>query len=920
MSAVKKVFSWRVFKWLLLMGLFIGICVFLFVLIFILRASKDLPSPEALAEYAPPVMTRVHAGDGKLIQEYAEQHRVFVPIESIPKKVQHAFVAAEDQRFYSHDGFDGRGFTRAMISNVGNKLGGRRLEGASTITQQVAKNILVGNEYSVARKVREIITARRMEKVMDKDHILELYLNEIYLGDRSYGVAAAALNYFGKSLEELNLSEIGYLAALPKAPNNYDLNKQKDRAMARRDYVLNRMVEEEYISNDEADHARTLDLENIKRLTGEEFLASGYFVEEARKKIFSMYGEEELYQGGLSIRTTLDTNLQLIGRRAIRNGLEAYDKRYGYRGPLGNFENFEDWKTRLDGFEAPKDIEDWRVALVLEAGAKSAKLGLAKKSGEEERPEQGILSFDDMKWARPVKDNKPGAAPKQLDKVLKLGDVILVSKKAKSKNNWVLQQIPEVNGGLMAMDPHTGRVLALVGGYSFQQNQFNRATQALRQPGSSFKPFVYAAALDQGWTPADQVLDAPFVIKRDDEKCFENELGRLELRPVDEDGQEIPLAEDHEPAEDDHEECERFYKPGNYAEGRFYGLSTLRLGVEKSRNAMTVRLANDIGMVEIMEYGKKFDIYDDPKPELGWVLGAGETTMMRLSAAYSTLINGGKQVKPYILDRVQDGKGKTVYVEGNVLCQACAADEWDGGPPPELPDERAQVVDAVTAYQVTYMLQGVVENGTGIIIKSLGRPLGGKTGTTNDYKDAWFMGFSPDLVVGVYVGYDNPRGLNNEAGSKAAAPIFKEFMQYALKDKSAVPFRIPEGVSFSPINRNTGEPSFIGAPEYILEAFKPGTEPNVSESSNTIRIGKGSDTFVPNIGSPNIVAPVDVSQENDGSETGEEKPVDEAANSPDNAETNEPKVSLPKPTLPEVPQTEEPSEDELEDELDDGLY
>jgi len=922
MSAIKKLFSWRVFKRLVLLGLFIGVCLFIFVAIFILRASKDLPSPEALAEYSPPVMTRVHAGDGKLIQEYAEQHRVFVPIESIPKKVQHAFVAAEDQRFYSHSGFDGRGFTRAMISNIGNKLQGRRLEGASTITQQVAKNILVGNDYTVERKVREIFTARRMETVMDKDHILELYLNEIYLGDRSYGVAAAALNYFGKSLEELNLSEIGYLAALPKAPNNYDLNTKKDRAMSRRDYVLNRMVDEKYITKDQADHAKTLDLENIKRLTGEEFLASGYFVEEARKKIFSMYGEEELYQGGLSIRTTLDTNLQLIGRRAIRNGLEAYDKRYGYRGPLGNFDGFDDWKNKLDAFETPKDIEGWRVALVLETGPKTAKIGLSKKKAEEERPEQGTISFDDMKWARPVKDNKPGTAIKKLDQALKLGDVILVSKKPKSKNSYALQQIPEVNGGLMAMDPHTGRVMTLVGGYSFQQNQFNRATQALRQPGSSFKPFVYAAALDQGWTPADQVLDAPFVIKNDDEKCFTNDLGHLELRPVDEDGQEVELPDDFEPADEDHEDCERFYKPGNYAAGRFYGLSTLRLGVEKSRNAMTVRLANDIGMTEIMEYGKKFDIYDDPKPELGWVLGAGETTMMRLSAAYSTLINGGKQVSPYIIDRVQDGKGKTVYVEGNELCQTCAAEDWNGGPPPALPDERTQVIDPVTAYQVTYMLQGVIENGTGVSIRSLGRPLGGKTGTTNDYKDAWFMGFSPDLVVGVYVGYDNPRSLNNEAGSKAAAPIFKEFMKHALKDESAVPFRIPEGVSFSPINRNTGEPSFIGAPEYILEAFKPGTEPNISESSSTIRVGSGTDTFISNIGLPNVPRP---DEGTEGGETAEnEKPVDEAPDRPDNAPDNpgngEPNILLPKPVPTEPPATEEPAEDELEDELDDGLY
>jgi len=474
----------------------------------------------------------------------------------------------------------------------------------------------------------------------------------------------------------------------------------------------------------------------------------------------------------------------------------------------------------------------------------------------------------------------------------------------------------------------------LVGGYSFHQNQYNRATQALRQPGSAFKPFVYAAALDNGFTPATQVLDAPFVITRVDEKCYSNENGVLELRPVDEDGQpiieeegeEIIREEGIEAAEED--QCERFYKPGNYAEGRFYGLSTLRLGLEKSRNAMTVRLANDIGMSEIMEYGKHFDIYDDPKPELGSVLGAGETSMMRLAAAYSTLINGGKRVKPYILDRVQDGKGKTVYVENNEPCELCKADDWDGGPPPNLPDDREQVIDPVTAYQVTYMMQGVIENGTGISIKSLGRPLGGKTGTTNDYKDAWFMGFSPDLVVGVYVGYDSPRSLNNEAGSKAAAPIFKEFMRYALKGEAEVPFRIPEGVSFSPINRVTGEPSFIGAEDYILEAFKPGTEPKSGDITSTIRVGSGTDTFISNvsIGTSNIPKPEEASKpnidpaENEGGDNADGEQEASNENAENTLETPDSKLTLPKPEDIDEAAEKEPEEDELEEELDDGLY
>ncbi|NNE58754.1 MAG: penicillin-binding protein 1A [Hellea sp.] len=906
MSAIRNIFSWRTFKWLFITGLFVFVCVAIFVTIFLVRALDNLPSYEFLTEHRPPVASRVHAGDGKLIKEYSEEHRIFVPIEAIPKKVQHAFVAAEDQRFYTHDGFDKRGFTRAMVSNVGNKLRGHRLEGGSTITQQVAKNILVGNERTVTRKVREIVTARRIEKVMDKDRVLELYLNEIYLGERSFGVAAAALNYFDKSLDELTLSEVAYLAALPKAPNNYDLGDNMDRAISRRNYVIERMVEDGYATRDEAEEAREQDLINIDRLTGEKFQAAGYFVEEARKEIAQMYGEDDLYKGGLSIRTTLDTNLQLLGSRALRNGLEAYDKRYGYRGPLNHFDGFDDWKTRLDDYEGPADVKGWRVALVMEASEKEAKLAFAQTDTEEERLENGKLTLEGMKWAAPVnEDRKKGEAPKSVNAVINTGDLILVSLKGESGNEYILQQVPEVNGGLIAMDPHTGRILALVGGYSFRQNQFNRATQAQRQPGSAFKPFVYAAALDNGYTPASLVLDAPFVIPRSDVDCVENEDGFLELRETGEDGQVTVEPVGGDAATED--ECERFYKPGNYAEGRFYGESTLRLGLEKSRNLMTVRLANDISMADIMAYGRRFNIYDDPRPELGWVLGAGETTMLRLATAYSMLVNGGKNIDPFILDRVQDGKGKTIFIKGDTLCDVCLMDEWDGGPPPELPDIREDVIDPVTAYQVTFMLQGVVENGTGVIIKSLGRPLGGKTGTTNDYKDAWFMGFSPDLVVGVYVGYDTPRSLNNEAGSTAAAPIFKEFMQHALKDEPIVPFRIPEGVTFSPINRNTGEPSYIGAPDYILEAFRPGTEPKIGETNSTIRVGSGTDSFVYGISNPQ-------NDNNDIAQTG--PPGDVSVDTTQEAaiKTSENPIE----GLPKLPvETQEPEDDV---DLDDGLY
>jgi len=811
---------WNIIKWLTALGGVLGLTLLVVIFVFVVRATKDLPSIETLAEYRPPVMSRVHAGDGKLISEFRTEARVFVPIETVPKQLQYAFVAAEDKRFYKHNGFDEKGFIRAMVSNVGHVIRKERLEGGSTLTQQVAKNFLVGNERNVTRKIREVVIAGRIEKALDKDHILELYLNDIYFGRGAYGVAAASLNYFGKPMKELTLDQIAYLAVLPKAPSNYQVGnpKKKERAFNRRKYVLNRMVEDGYAQRAEADKAIKTDIVVTKRFEGDEYLAAEYFVEEARKQIYSLYGKDELYSGGLSIRTTLDTGLQLAARKALRDGLEAYDRRHGYRGPLAKFDNFDDWKKRLAEFESPKDIGNWRVGLVLETNEKVAKLGfvdnqtLVTDDANEVDKEaassatSGSLNVSDIAWAgKALAKGEVGKKPKKVTDVVSKGDIILVQRKpkSKSKTEYNLRQVPKVNGGIIAMDPHTGRVLSLVGGYSFEQSQFNRVTQAKRQPGSAFKPFVYAAALDNGYTPSSQVLDAPFVIERQDVECEENEQGTLELRGVQEDGQlelpEVsneegnPLAEDEELVEED--ECERFYKPSNYNTGKFYGLSTLRLGLEKSRNAMTVRLANDIGMTPVNQYARRFGIYDETKPELAWALGAGETTLLRLASAYSTLVNGGKAVTPTILDRVQDRKGKT----------------------------------QVTAYQITFMLKGVVDNGTGRKISVLKRPIAGKTGTTNDSLDNWFMGFSPDLVAGVYVGMDNPEQMGRETGSSSAAPIFRDFMREALKNKPKVPFRIPEGVTLSPVNRDTGEPSYIGAPDFILEAFRPGTEPRIGE-------------------------------------------------------------------------------------------
>jgi len=840
----------RILKWVIAIGFGLAVALAIFAFVYVVKATKDLPTLEVLKEYQPPVMSRVHAGDGKLISEFRTEARVFVPIESVPLQLQHAFVAAEDQRFYKHDGFDERGFARAMVANVGHVLNDRRLEGGSTLTQQVAKNFLVGNQRNIDRKIREVVIARRIEKAMTKDQILELYLNDIYFGRGAYGVAAASLNYFGKPMKDLNLEEMAYLAVLPKAPSNYQIHDpvKKERALNRRAYVISRMVEDGYASEAEGEAAKATDIVLTDRLEGEEYLAAEYFVEEARKQISQMYGYDELYTGGLSIRTTLDTSMQLNGRRALRRGLEMFDRRHGYRGPLTHWDNLDNWQARLREYEGPKDVEDWRIAIVLGVEEDKADLGFsppeieaiasegegeisavdAAESATEEnkaldgavplqdRDTSGTMWLKDIRWAGEALPNgRYSNQPGSVKEVVSVGDIILVQRKEET-DEYNLRQVPKVNGGLIAMDPHTGRVLALVGGYSFEQSQFNRATQAQRQPGSAFKPFVYAAALENGYTPSSQVLDAPFVIERNDVSCQEGASAGAN--------------------------CERYYKPSNYDSGKFYGLSTLRLGVEKSRNAMTVRLANDIGMEPIMDISKRFGIYENPRPELAWALGAGETTLLKMATAYSEMINGGKLVTPTILDRVQDGTGKTIFVHGNVNCTECQREEYEGNPPPELPDLRTQIIDPVTAYQMTYIMQGVVENGTGGSVRSLGRPLGGKTGTTNDSKDAWFMGFSPDLVVGVYVGMDTPESMGRETGSSAAVPIFKDFMEDALEGTSPVPFRIPEGVTLAPVNRNTGESSYIGAPDFILEAYRPGTEPGVGELSSSIRVGSGSDT------------------------------------------------------------------------------
>lgn len=808
---------------------------------YVLRVTEDLPEIDELAQYEPPVMTRVHAGDGRLIAEYARESRVFVPIENIPEPIVHAFISAEDKNFFTHNGFDPMGFIRGGLRSAFNVIrGSGGLQSGSTITQQVAKNFLLTSDQNLQRKIREIFIALRIEQAFSKDEILELYLNEIYLGRRSYGVAAASLLYFGKSLDELSLSEMAYLAALPKAPSRLDITRQRNKAYAvsRRNYVLGRMVANGYVSQADHDAAAKEDLNVAERLSGSTYRAAEYFVEEVRREIFSMYGEDELYDGGLSVRTTVDTELQLAAREALRAGLEAYDRRHGYRGPLATLDPNGDWAAALAELETPTDIGGWAPAVVLELREDAAVIGLldgsrgripfappetddkGKRVADAERP----IEDTPLAWARRIDANgRVGPLIETPGEAVALGDVILVEPLEADADAdgpslrggdglYALRQIPEVNGAIMAMDPHTGRVLAMVGGYSFSLSQFNRATQARRQPGSAFKPFVYAAALDvrdergdYAFTPAYQELDSAYV----------STGGR--------DG--------------------TFYKPSNY-EGRWYGLQTLRVGIERSRNTMTVRLANKIGLNRVSSYGERFGIYDNLPPYEAMALGAGETTLWRMVAAYAMLVNGGKRIEPTILDRVQDRDGRTIFRRGVRTCtDVCQAEAWADMTPPLLADPRADVIDPITAYQVVSMMEGVVTRGTARRVgQALDKPVAGKTGTTNDFRDAWFVGFAPDLVVGVFVGFDSPKPLGTvpegEGGGKVAAPVFQAFMERALPRYDTIPFRIPSGVVFANIDANSGRlarpgattPYFAGPSgsckvEPVLEAFHPGTQP-----------------------------------------------------------------------------------------------
>lgn len=799
-----------VFTLVLLMGIAgAGVVLWAFM-----HYGKDLPAHDQLADYEPPTSTRVHAGDGRLLAEYAIEKRVFVPIEAMPKRLLHGFIAAEDQNFYQHPGVDPQALARAVIQNVRLYAQGRRPVGASTITQQVAKNFLLTNELSITRKIKEAILALRIERALSKDRILELYLNEIYLGVGSYGVAAAALNYFDKSLSELTTAEIAYLAALPKAPNNYHPTRKTEAAIARRNWVIGRMREEGYVNPTEAAEAREAALTVVAR-KDIDFVEADFFLEEVRRDLFDRFGEKGLYEGGLSVRTTLDPNLQGMAREALRGGLIAYDRRHGWRGPVETIDLSSGWQAALDAVPPPLGNPGWRLAVVTGIEDGSASIGL-RGGGE------GVIPLYELLWAREYLgdvNQSRGERVRKTGDVLAPGDVILVETVTQRpgrndgdppieypEGTYGLRQIPKVGGGIVAMDPHTGRVLAMTGGWSFEISQFNRATQAARQPGSAFKPFVYLTALENGYTPATIILDAPFVIDQG------HGLGK--------------------------------WKPANFSR-EFFGPSPMRLGIEKSRNLMTVRLAQAIGMEKVVETAVRFGISDNMPPQLAMALGAAEVKLINMVTAYSALVNGGKKVVPSLIDRVQDKNGRTIFRHDDRNCAECDVSYWDNQPVPILADERSQLTDPAAAYQIVTMLEGVVQRGTGRRIRSIGKPLAGKTGTTNDSRDTWFIGFAPDLAVGVFVGFDTPIPLGKqpwggqETGSSVAAPIFKAFMEKALDGKPAIPFRTPPGVRMVRIDAETGKVATAASKKIITEAFKAGTEP--SAGSRAVFIAGGTD-------------------------------------------------------------------------------
>ena len=737
------------------------------ILIVLWTFSNSIPDYRFLKSYKPPVSSKMYSGNGELVADFSKEKRIFVPYEAIPKNVINSFLSAEDKNFFSHPGVDAKGVMRAIINNIQNIISSKRLEGASTITQQVAKNFLLTNEVSLNRKIKEAILAFRIERALSKERILELYLNQIYLGSGAYGVAAASLEFFDKSIKELNYNEAALLAALPKAPSRYNPYRNKDLAKFRRDLVLKNLYENDFINQSKYLELKnkTIKLKKVKKIFLEN---SQYYIEDVRKNIIEKLTYDKVYNQGYNINTPINLELQKIATQSLRNGLVAYDRRNGWRGPIKNIKFTADWYQKIEKkFRLEKSIE-WQIAIV-------KKINQFNSIIETENNLQGIINYKDISWTK-----------KEFENLFKLGDVIYVKKI--DTNSYSLQQLPKINGGIVVMDPFTGRVLALSGGFSFKNSEFNRASQASRQPGSAFKPFVYALALENKYTPSSLILDAPLVLD-----------------------QGVDLKK---------------WKPENYGK-KFYGLSTLRVGLEKSRNLMTVRIAQNLGVDKLANFTKKMNIYKKPEELLSISLGSAETTLLNLTTAYCSFVNGGKLIKPVLIDRIQDGQGNTIINNENRKCINCDKISFTGKEFPIIEDDYEKVLSPQTAYQLTSILQGAVERGTGKKLKKLGLNLAGKTGTTNDNTDAWFIGFTSNLVIGVYVGMDNPKTLGKfETGSKAALPIFEEFVKKGVKKVDARPFKIPDEIILMVVDPNTGNKAKFSSKNTIIESYK---SKNVSE-------------------------------------------------------------------------------------------
>ena len=749
----------------ILKNLFIGFISFslissIIVLAILWNFSNNIPDYKFLKNYKPPVSSKVYSGNGDLVADFSKEKRIFVPYGSIPQNVINAFLSAEDKNFFSHPGVDAKGVLRAIVNNIKNVLTSKRLEGASTITQQVAKNFLLTNEVSLNRKIKEAILAFRIERALSKERILELYLNQIYLGSGAYGVAAASLEYFDKSIKELNYEEAALLAALPKAPSKYNPYRNIELAKFRRDLVLKNLLDNNFITEENYQNFRKKDiqLKKTKRVYLED---AQYYIEDVRKNIIEILSYEKVYNQGFNINTPINLELQKIATNSLRNGLIKYDQRKGWRGPLLNKSYSKNWSVGLDKYDLENSI-DWKIAIIKKISKFSLEIETKDKI-------KGIIDYNNISWTK-----------KELDDLFRVGDIIYV--KNIRDNKFSLKQLPKINGGIVVMDPFTGRVVALSGGFSFKNSEFNRASQALRQPGSAFKPFVYALALENNYTPSSLVLDAPLVLDQ---------------------GTDLKM-----------------WKPENYGK-KFYGPSTLRIGLEKSRNLMTVRIAQNLGVDKVAEFSKNLGIYENPDELLSISLGSAETTLLKLTSAYSAFVNGGKLVSPILIDRVQDSEGNTILNNENRSCLNCDKLSYTGKDFPNVGNNFKQVFSPQTAYQITSLLEGVVKRGTGKKLRDLNLNLAGKTGTTNKNTDAWFIGFTSNYVIGVYVGMDNPQPLGKfETGSKTALPIFKEFIESAIRKSDARPFKVADGITMMVVDPTTGQKAKFSSKDTILEAYK----------------------------------------------------------------------------------------------------